>query len=358
MESNINILQKNGFLRFEGRVCPEPYDGKIWFNWSGSGFEFSFNGSTASAYLYTDETVRGKGERAYIAVFADGSNFALARFPLDNPQGWYTLAEDLPFGKHIIRVVKETEVGYGRAAVLSLECDGEFSQLPHNIGPKIEFIGDSITCGYGNICSTESPEFVTREESFSNTFAAFTARMLDAAVYCVAASGNGFMHDYGCNTRNLIPELYLYTDKMLCENYGFEAEKWNFKENPVDAVVIKLGANDAQYCKGADLEESFRSPDILNERRRQFEKTAADFFKRLTVLRSGVPIFSVYETDMYLLHELEDAMRDAGSQIIPVPIAGKRSYEGVGANGHWSVCTHMRAAAVLCERMKKELCLP
>lgn len=358
MEENINTLRKNGFLHFSGRVFSDPRDGKIWFDWSGSGFEFSFTGTSVSAYLYTDEIIRGDGERVYVSVFADEYDYAVARFPLERPEGWYTLTEGLPPGPHSVKVMKETEVGYGRAAVSAILCDGKFTVPSYKNRLKIEFIGDSITCGYGNICSTESSEFVTREEDFSHTFAAFTAKRLGAELYCVAASGNGIMHDYGCNTHNLIPELYLYTDKMLCENYGFEAEKWNFSENPVDALVIKLGANDAQYCMGADLEESARSPEILKERRSRFEQTAAEFLKRLTVMHPGIPVFSVYEPEMYLSSELENAMSETGAQVIPVPLAGKQSCEGVGANGHWSVCTHARASLVLFERMKKELCLP
>lgn len=361
MQENINALSKNGSVLFYGRTYTDPRDGRIWFNWSGSGFEFSFTGTSASAYLHTDlqgGEVRRAEERAYIGVFVDGSDIATARFPLDSEEGFYTLTEDLPFGSHTVKVIKETEAGYGRSAVSKIECDGVFTAFQSEKKLKIEFIGDSITCGYGNICSNKSPDFVTGEEDFSLTYAALTAGFLGAELSCVAASGNGFFHDYGCNTHNLIPEMYIYTDKMLCENYGFETEKWDFTADRVDAVVIKLGQNDAQYCMGADLEESARSPEILNERRREFEKTAAGFLIKLAELRAGVPIFSVYEPEMYLASELEAAMHEAGKQIIPVPVSGKRSYEGVGANGHWAVCTHARAALLLAERMRAELCLP
>jgi len=145
-----------------------------------------------------------------------------------------------------IRVVKLSECGYGRAALSAIKTVGSSPARPTKAkSRRLEFIGDSITCGYGNQCSNQSPKFVTREENAARTYAFFLGQLLDAEVHCICASGNGIYHDYGCHTHNLIPELYKYTDKMLAEHFGLKASLWDRKRYVPDMVVIKLGAKTA-----------------------------------------------------------------------------------------------------------------
>lgn len=358
-EIRINSLTSEA-VRFFGRTVAVAENQSVFFNWSGSGFAFRFTGTQAKAYLLSglpQDEVPSEDARAYIGVYVDGSPYAVSRFPLDQKEGWYPLAEGLNEGEHTIYVIKETEVGYGRAAVSQLAADGAFLEPPSEKKNRLEFIGDSITCGYGNISSNENPEFVTREEEFSLTYAALTARMLDMELTCVAASGNGFFHDYGCQTHNLIPSLYLHTDKMFDEHRGKVPEKWDFAKVPCAMTVIKLGQNDAQYCLGADLPEDQRNAPILEERRAAFEQTAAAFLQKITECRPDIPILLLYEADMVLKDEIVRAAKHI-SNIHLMEIVSKRPWEGVGANGHWSRHTHARIAALLAERIREILCLP
>lgn len=352
------IAQAKNTARFFGRISETKGQRGTFFNWSGSGFVFRFKGSSAAAYLLCGaehDAVPEDGGQAYLGVFVDGLPFAVARFPLRRKEGWYTLVENLPDGEHTVSVVKQTEVGNGRAAVTELAVDGEFLGAPEPKKIQLEFIGDSITCGYGNLGSAENNTFLTAEEDFSRTYAAAAAQLLDAELSCVAASGNGFYHDYGCNTHNLIPELYRYIDKMLDEHCGNPPQKWDFSSDRRDAVILKLGQNDAQYCSGTDLPESRRTAAELKARREAFEETAFSFFRQLLEVRKGIPLFLVYESDMYLWEPLLSAAQRAGN-IHLVCVEPKQEYEGVGANGHWSVHTHARAAIQLAKRIREVLC--
>lgn len=346
-------------VRFLGRVFEAKDKTKVCFNWSGSGFEFVFKGTKAEAYLHSgiaDDDVPNPESRAYLGVFVDDAPYKSAKFSIDKTEGWYTLADFLPYGEHTVRVVKLSEAGYGRAAVSKIAVDGEKPKpsLPKKL--KLEFIGDSITCGYGNVCSNESPEFVTAEEDFSLTFASMTAKYLDADIACVAASGNGIYHDYGCNTHNLIPEMYYYTDKMLSGHLGEEPERWDFASDKTDVVIIKLGQNDSRYCSGADLPQRECNENILKERRNCFTEKAIDFLNEVRDLRPDTPIIYIYEEGMLLEKELETAFECVGN-IKSLKIISKREYEGVGANGHWSVQTHVRVAGLLTTEIKEMLCL-
>ena len=344
-------------LRFFGRTAPYILPGAVFFNWSGSGFEFAFSGTAAYARLLTDRRGDGiaePGDRAYIGVFVDGEPLQSARFPLDAEEKWYTLAEGLPDGRHIVRVVKQTEAGYGRAAVSAVRIAGAGEPEPTPPKPwRLEFIGDSITCGYGNICSNESPDFVTREENASLTYMALLAERLDAEFSCVAASGNGVYHDYGGNTANLIPELYPYTDKMLDGHYGREAALWDMAADPVDMVFIKLGANDYQYCSGVYLPEKERTPETLRAMREAFAERLYAFLDEVFSLRGvNVPVVYLYERDMGLRQEIVETLfryqaDHPDCRLHGVELRPKLPQEGVGANGHWSVYTHSRVAREL-----------
>lgn len=351
------INYKDERIIFSGRTLEIPGIGARFFNWSGSGFTFKFIGTAASARFVIGSPSEGiphDEEKAYIGVFVDGEIYETARFALNANNGLYVLAENLPYGEHTVKVVKETEMWYGRAGLSELCTDGDFILPAHNRKKHIEFIGDSITCGYGNICSNGSSEFVTAEENFSNTYAAIAARQLDCDISVVAASGNGFYHDYGCNTVNLIPELYEYTEKVFSEHCGISPEKWNFESDKFDAVVIKLGQNDGQYCSGADLKEEERSEELLLLRRKAFEEKAYDFFMRIIAHRPDTPILFICEENMLLKPECLSAAERTG-MVETLVFAPKREYEGVGANGHYSVYTHARVAATLTQRLKEIL---
>ena len=348
----LNTYSAKENARFFGRTLENGQE--VYFDWSGSGFEFCFEGTAAYAEFSVGGQTPDPGDRAYLGVYVDDMPYLSARFPLTG-NGKYALAENLPYGEHKIKVIKDTEMWYGRAAVSKIMTDGKVLPLPDKKKLNIEFIGDSITCGYGDICSNASPDFITREESFAETYAAKTAIMLDADISVVAASGNGFYHDYGCSTNNLIPELYLYQDKLLSLSLGLELKPRDFSEDKCDLVVIKLGQNDGQYCMGADTPPDLFTKEEEASRKAAFKDRAAEFFKTVLKLRKGVPVILIYESDMFLKNEVVCAAKETGGKINLLEITPKRDYEGVGANGHFSTYTHTRLANLLIKRIK-EIC--
>ncbi|MBR4761892.1 MAG: hypothetical protein IK086_04585 [Clostridia bacterium] len=347
----MNSYKLSGNVRYLGRTFET--DNGVYFDWSGSGFEFVFEGTSAYAMLSGGEIPAADKDRAYVGVYVDGMPYLSARFRIDR-EGEYPLAENLPFGVHTVKVIKDTEMWYGRVAVHSVLTDGKLLAPPEKKKINIEFIGDSITCGYGNVCSTASPDFVTREESFAESFAAKTGYMLDADISVVAASGNGFYHDYGCSVNNVIPELYMYQDKLLAQYLGLPLEIREFDGEPCDFAVIKLGSNDWQFCSGADLPEGEFTDEIAKERKAAFIGRAEEFFKTVKRLRPGATVILIYENDLKLKEQLITAAKRAGD-IELLEIVPKRVYEDVGANGHYSMYTHTRLANLLCKRIK-ELC--
>ena len=100
------------------------------------------------------------------------------------------LAHGLEYGKHTIRVYKKSECLMSKVAIKSLSCDGEFVTVePKEMKMKMEFYGDSVTCGY----AVESPDFYenfsTRTENSLMSYANYAANELSADVSLISCGG-------------------------------------------------------------------------------------------------------------------------------------------------------------------------
>lgn len=357
LKGNWTVPANERYVRFFGRTASEILPDGVFFNWSCSGFSFQFYGTAVRAELSTDlrddNAVARQEDRAWLTVFVDDYLFPISRFELSKPRQWYTLAEGLPPGKHTIRVIKETEVGYGRSAVHHLQGIGEGVPEPDRAySRRIQVIGDSITCGYGNLCFHPSDEFVTSEECGSLSYASLLAKRLHAELQCVCASGNGIYHDYGCQTHNLLPELYRYTDKMLWEHYGKVPELWDAGRYKPDIIFIKAGQNDAQFCLGMDLADTERSEAELEKRRKGFQLQLERFLSQIEDTHPNTPVLYILESGMVLNAAIQAVLNRykqtrPQAKLYAVEVASKQPGEGAGANGHWSACTHSRVAMEL-----------
>ena len=74
-------------------------------------------------------------------------------------------------------------------------AEGSAEALPEK-PLKIEFIGDSITCGYGVDDEDENHQFTTATEDVTKAYAYKTAKALDAEYSMFSASGYGIVSGY------------------------------------------------------------------------------------------------------------------------------------------------------------------
>lgn len=114
---------------------------------------------------------------------------------------------------------------------------------------KIEFIGNSITCGYGTEVTDPKAPFKDETENHYYTYAATTARALNAQSLVVARSGIGMYRNYDGpieGARNCMP--YMYNQTL----FGDSTELWNFACFSPDIVCINLGTNDVS-TSGYDI---------------------------------------------------------------------------------------------------------
>jgi lysophospholipase L1-like esterase len=206
---------------------------KVVYDWPGVYICAKFEGTSCSLRLNdtTNEYAIIIDNRAPRLLTTDTSKL-------------YRVAAGLPDSlPHTITVRKRTEAVIGKGEFMGFVLDRGKKLLPPEKRPdrRIEFIGNSITCGYGVEGDSANCHFSAKTENANMSYAAITARALNADYFLVAYSGRGVVRNYGdsCTTsRDPMPSLYdrtCYFDSTLI---------WDFTRWVPQAVVINLGTND------------------------------------------------------------------------------------------------------------------
>lgn len=198
--------------------------------WSGSGVRLSFRGTAVSARLQA----RG----AVYRVLVDGKEFK----PLDlsnSNDTVFALASDLALDSHEVVLRVRTEMSQSTATFHGFEIDGTVLAPAPAPKRRIEFYGNSITCGYGILDSLNSNPFKAITEDEGMTYAAHASDSLGAERHTVCWSGRGVYRNINKDTVNpTVPRLY---DRILPQD---TRHLWDFSQWMPDVVVIDLGTND------------------------------------------------------------------------------------------------------------------
>src|SRR6188768_3245960 len=206
------------------------------FAWSGTGAIARFNGSIASVEL-------GGGQEYTVVVDATVQPKLVAK------EGLNTLTQGLSPGEHTVELYRRTEASQGESTIRSFDFGGGQLLAPKAVVRRLEFIGDSITCGYGNEGASASCGFTPQTENHYLSYAAITARNLQAELSTVAWSGKGVVCNYGDDANSCTDPLPTYYDRILPNRAD---SIWDFSRFQPDAVVINLGTNDLSTSTDPD----------------------------------------------------------------------------------------------------------
>ncbi|HEA29479.1 MAG TPA: GDSL family lipase [Leeuwenhoekiella sp.] len=161
----------------------------------------------------------------------------------------------LPEGKNNeVGVYKATEASNGPILFYGVEAKKIASFDPKTVA-TIEFIGDSITCGFG--ADTENIPCDTGEwYDQHNAYLAYgprAARTLDADYRLSSVSGMGMYRNWNDeDTAPVMGDVYAttYLD-------GNDSKKWDFSGKTPDLVSIALGTNDLSDGDGEKERKAF-----------------------------------------------------------------------------------------------------
>jgi lysophospholipase L1-like esterase len=198
------------------------------FSWPGTRVVARFDGTAVAVRLHDP------GNRFDVEL--DGKALPVLRAHPGRQR--YQLAAGLPSGPHDLILHRRTEASFGETRLLGLDVDGAILPPPPPAARRLEFIGDSITCGWGLEAADRFTAATADNENHARTFAALTARALAADAITIAWSGKGLVRNYAGDSVETIPVLH---DRTLAER---AQPRWDFTRFVPHAVVINLGSND------------------------------------------------------------------------------------------------------------------
>ncbi len=229
------------------------------FDWPGTAVALSFTGDSLTVLL--DDSGN------WYDVTIDGETFVLQT--LRNQES-YVLATGLGDGMHTARLFKRTEsiVGQSIFKGFVLSPGGMIEQPPPRPERRIEFVGDSITAGYGVEGDSPTCPFSVATENVGRSYAAMVAEAVGAEMMITAVSGLGVIRNYND------PEM-IGRDAMTVR-YGRALANepvplWDFQRWRADLVVINLGTNDfSTNPQPTEIIFVQAYIDLLNDIRRQY----------------------------------------------------------------------------------------
>lgn len=233
--AQVTILAGDPRIQKMGRMINLP-DGSVEFAASGVSFFLQFTGRQISADIQ-DEFLYGSSYN-YFSVVVD--NELVRRFRTEPGKNRYILADSLLPGTHTLVLCKDTEGQNGRVILKSFTADqvGDYGSLPIR---KIEFIGNSITCGMGMVANKvpcKTAQWFDQHHAW-NAFGPLSARQLGAQWMLSSVSGIGVTRNWN-SPGPVMPAVY-YTVFMNLDPY---ARPWDFTGWAPDLYVIGLGTND------------------------------------------------------------------------------------------------------------------
>ena len=245
-----------------------------------------------------------------------------------------TLATALPNGVHTVKLMYAIEgfEFFPEFWGFVLDKGKKLVETPALPSRKIEFIGNSITCGYGNEGLKKEDGFDYATENHYYSYASITARNLEAQHWVVARSGIGAYRNYaGPKTGNPESNMLAQYEYVgfawkpdLRKEATFLSEKWDFSRYQPDVVCINLGTNDLS-TPNYDLKLLKQNYQKLLKTVRQHNPKAKIVFLTGTMLYD-----KELELQKQLLDEVTAEAKKVGDQEVyrfdMAPIAGNGWY--------------------------------
>ena len=241
-----DIIPDSSSVRLIGRTYRTA--DTTWLPQSGSAIEFQVTGRSITLELAGDNSVFNEPDlQPRFAVLLNGS--VILDDTLGEPKRTIEVFREDTEQTAVIEVIHLSEANQGELGIkkITVESSAVNPLTPtENKAMCIEFIGDSITCGYGVEGKPGDTEFMTTTENFMRTFAYLTAQKLGADYSTIAFSGYGIVSGYTADGTKqedmLIPPLYDYVSQS-------SRIPWNHKTHDYDVIVINLGTNDNFYTE-------------------------------------------------------------------------------------------------------------
>ena len=240
----------------------------------GTSIKAKFNGTEITAIIHDYGNGTDEGGNFY-KIFIDGQ-IVTEQLKVSSGEASYLLASGLTVNDHIIEIMKITEGASGKSSFLGFIISGgletlqKFDSAPQK---RIEFIGDSWTCGFGNLSQFVSGQasmvysnYQASNEDNYYAWGPICARAIGAQYHVIATSGRGLYRNNTGSMTNTLPKNY---DNILEDDATYS---WNHSNYHSDVISIHLGTNDLAQEEEGQL---YKLDDEA------FKQTYIDFITKL-----------------------------------------------------------------------------
>ncbi|MBE6573504.1 MAG: hypothetical protein E7652_03825 [Ruminococcaceae bacterium] len=282
VDGSVSIADMEGLYKTQGRTIM--YDEGLGLLSTADAFEFNANcEGDVAVTVFVEPAKLPKDSReapedytgadCYFTAYIDDVR-SETRFNVKEGETELVIAEGLEKGEHNFRLVRQNEWEHARAYVKSVSLKGEITEAPEDKELYIEFIGDSIATGFGNLPEIEHESDWGGHpvwQDGTQAFAYMTAEELDADYSIVAIEGIGASCGYWNFTMN---EIYDSYPEVTSEDYKYTPER------TADIVVIELLSNDGANWRdaGLTLEDIFTKGIELAEMAKEANPNAKIIF--------------------------------------------------------------------------------
>lgn len=247
-EQNLKLAEIADSIKIHGRTSIES---------NGLACDASASGISFSAYVegLVKLTVTATAE-TYFTVTVDGVR-AEQRLRANAGTTTLQLADFSTGGVHEISVLKQTEARLSLCVFSSLQFKGYLNDAPAKKDFYVEFIGDSITGGYGVLCAngTENGGSAQYQDA-TQAFAYLTAQALNADHSLVNCSGMGITKGS--------PSIPFTANELFSKQSKYRSDTAPYTPARIpDLVVINLGTNDS--ANGASTSQFIKDTTALIE---------------------------------------------------------------------------------------------
>jgi len=211
------------------------------FAYSGVSIFFSFTGRHCNIRMKDQCSGKddyGNSFHNYFDISIDGKDPFVV---IGDPSKEIYIIDSLSHSFHTIKIFKRTEGMVGVTTFMGFEIDkgGKEKKLfLDKKKVKMEFIGDSHTCGYGIEGASKDCKFSPATENNHHFFGSIAANKMEAEYVAVCYSGKGVLRNYDMTMAETMVDIY---PRSLPDDKN---SKWDFKKWVPDYVTVLLGDND------------------------------------------------------------------------------------------------------------------
>ena len=324
-QCNLSFKDVDKF-KIHGRTLTD--ENSLNLSWSNSGIEFIFKGERATIFFadYNSE------KPVFLKVFIDGKpqKFGLCG---NSPSIVIECEKDTTHTIKLLRI-SEGEICLGFKGVVIYGKKPDFKSPKYENKLKLEFLGDSITTGWGVCATGEQTAFNTHEQDSTKSYAYMTAELLDAEIRTEAIGGQGLWRN--CAKAEGIQFKHMF-DMSVRNIENYDHSTWI-----PDVMILHCGTNDEPG--GTTEEEMLREGNIL------LDKVRSVYPECKIIWMYGM-LNSKFKTTLKTLID-ERRRSDKNVYYLPLNLVSREKNE-VGAVGHPNVNASIKTSKKLADFIKK-----